>query len=82
LANLYAIVQRGTNKGIQIYPHRFANGKYRLAKDYDSRKKYIEVDLHEIPSCLERGLRLWMSNPGEKHPPGLVRRAAIHGFRS
>jgi len=81
VANLYAIVWRGDHRGIQTYPHKYANGKYRLAKDYDSRKNYIEVDLHEIPSCLERGLKVWMSNPKEKHPPGLVRRASIHGLK-
>ena len=81
MPQLYAIVRRGKNVGIRVEPHRYTNGKYRLAWNYEKRKEYIESDLSGIEPLLRRGMRLWMSNPREGHPPGLVLPGSIHGWR-
>jgi hypothetical protein len=81
MTTLFATVRWGKNTGIQVEPHRYANGKYRLAWNYEKRKQYIETDFVGIEPLLRRGMRLWMSNGREKHPPGLVLPKSIHGWK-
>ena len=74
---LYAEVLRGQNVGIRLTPHKYRNGKYRVA-----RKKggpYTDVDFDEIVSWIQRGHGVRMSNKQQKHPPGLISAESIKG---
>ena len=76
---LFAIVWRGKNIGLRLTPHKYKNGIYHVA-----RKKggpYFDVDLDEIPSWIERGYGLRMSNTSENHPPGLIMPQSIRGWK-
>ena len=74
-----AIVQRGQNRGIRVTPHKYANGKYHVAKKKEDLP--IEVDYGEIKSYLAKGYGVRMSNKLKKHPPGLFMSASIDGWR-
>jgi hypothetical protein len=76
---LSARVSRGQNTGILVTPHKYTNGKYRVAMRKEG--PYIEVDLDEIKSYLHRGYRVRMSNKLHKHPPGLISRESIDGWK-
>jgi hypothetical protein len=74
-----AIVQRGQNHGIPVTPHKYANGKYRVARKKEDRA--IEVDYDEIEAHIRRGYGVRMSNKLKKHPPGLFMPKSIEGWR-
>jgi len=77
MPHLYAIVERGQNRGIHVTPHKYANGKYHVAKKKGDRP--VEVDLDEIESYIKRGFGVRMSNKLKRHPPGLFRPISIRG---
>jgi hypothetical protein len=58
---IFAIVQRGQNRGIRVTPHKYANGKYHVAKKKEDLA--IEVDYHEIESYLKRGYKPALLRP-------------------
>jgi hypothetical protein len=76
---LYAEVKRGQNVGIRLTPHKYRNGKYRVA-----RKKggpYTDVGFEEIVSWIRRGYGVRMSNKLQEHPPGLIRAESVQGWK-
>ena len=77
MPNLYAIVEREQNTGIQVTPHKYSNGKYHVAKKKGD--KPVEVNLNEIESFVKRGFGVRMSNNSKRHPPGLFRAMSIRG---
>jgi hypothetical protein len=66
---LYSIVKRGKNKGIEVEPNAYMNGKYHVAKSKDDTQ--IPVDKDELPSYVQRGYGIRMGNKHMNHPPGL-----------
>jgi hypothetical protein len=78
-SSLSAIVQRGQNRGIRVTPHKYTDGKYRVAKKKEDRP--IKVDFDEIESYIRRGYGLRMSNRLKRHPPGLFMPKSIDGWR-
>lgn len=78
-SNLYAIVQRGQNLGIRVTPHKYADGKYHVARKKEDRP--IKVELAQIESYIRRGYGVRMSNRLERHPPGLFTPKSIEGWR-
>jgi hypothetical protein len=76
---LYAEVRRGKNTGIRVTPHKYRNGKYRVATKKE--EPYVEVDLDEIVSWIKRGYGVRMSSRLDRHPPGLIRPQSIRGWR-
>jgi hypothetical protein len=79
MLQLYAIVDRGQNKGIRVEPHKYRNGKYKVARRKDDRP--IQVELVEIESYIKRGYGVRMGNKLKRHPPGLFMPKSIHGWR-
>ena len=79
MPHLYAIVQRGQNKGIQVKPHKYLNWKYHVARKKEDRP--IEVDLDEIETYIKRGYGVRMSNRLQRHSPGLFMPKSIHGWQ-
>jgi hypothetical protein len=71
-------VGRGKNIGIRVTPHKYSNGKYRVAKWKEDWP--TEVDLGEIESFVHRHYGVRMSNRLEKHPPGLFMPRSIMGL--
>lgn len=75
---LYGIVKRGKNAGITVTPHRYANGKYKVAKRKEDTP--IEVDFREIADYIRQGYGVRMGNTSESHPPGLFMPPSIVGL--
>ncbi len=60
-----ALVSRGKNKGVEIYPCRHKDGMYVVSKTrYE--KDYVRVGtLEEVASYVEKGYSVRMNNPDE-----------------
>lgn len=78
-SKLYAIVQRGQNSGIRVEPHKYADGKYHVARKKEDRP--IKVDFEEIESYIRRDYGVRMGNRLMRHPPGLFMPKSIRGWR-
>jgi len=76
---LYAIVQRGQNRGTRFTPHRYADGKYHVARKKEATP--IKVDFDEIESYIRRGYGVRKGNKLERHPPGLFMPKSICGWK-
>jgi hypothetical protein len=74
---LYAFVKRGKNRGIIVTPHKYEDGKYRVAR----RKEdiHIAVDQNELKPAIARGLGIRMGNKQAGHSPGLFMPKSILG---
>jgi hypothetical protein len=75
---LYAVVWRGKNFGIRLTPHKYKDGTYHVAR---KKGEYIHVGFDEIIPRIRDGYGLRMSNPSEKHPPGLIMPQSIQGWK-
>jgi hypothetical protein len=69
MAEFYAIVWRGKDKGIEVTPHKYRNGLYQVKRRKRDRPTYVE--LHELAEYIEDGYGVRMGNRDERHPPGL-----------
>jgi hypothetical protein len=76
---LFAIVERGENKGIRVTPHKYKDGRYQIAKHRDG--PYLRVSYDEIVSRIRQGYGVRMSNKQEQHRPGLFKPQSIQGWR-
>jgi hypothetical protein len=79
MPSLYAIMQRGQNRGIQVTPHKYSNGKYHVTRKKEDRP--LEVNFGEIETYIKRGYGVRMSNRLRRHPPGLFMPDSIRGWR-
>jgi hypothetical protein len=79
MRRLYAIVDRGQNKGTRVEPHKYRNGKYKVARRKEDRP--IQVEFVEIESYIKRGYGVRMGNKLKRHPPGLFMPKSIQGWR-
>jgi hypothetical protein len=66
---LYSIVKRGRNKGIEVEPNVYLDGKYHVAKSKDGGPTPADKD--ELMSYVQRGYGIRMGNKQMHHPPGL-----------
>jgi hypothetical protein len=78
IGDLYAIIARGKNKGIKLYPHRHEDGMYVVSPTRFERD-YIRVpSKEELAEWLSKGYRLRMSNSAAGvSAPSLIRSASI-----
>jgi hypothetical protein len=74
---LHSVVKRGQNKGIIVKPHKYEDGRYRVAKKKEDIP--IHVSLDELESYVARGYGVRMGNKQMKHPPGLFMPNSILG---
>ena len=72
------MVKRGKHAGITVTPHRYANGKYHVAKRKEDAP--IEVDYGDIAAYVQRDYGVRMGNEDENHPPGLFMPRSILGL--
>jgi hypothetical protein len=73
---LFAIVSRGKNRGVRLFPHRFKDDRYHV--QLGKQGPYIPVsDLRDIPRYLANGYSLQMSG-GESL--SLIRPQSIRGW--
>jgi hypothetical protein len=71
-----AKIARGPEKGTVLEPHRYGHGKYIVSKTR-FKQDQIPVDYGEIPSQMERGLKVRMSDPVTRKGPRLIRPSSI-----
>lgn len=80
LMRLYAVVKRGRNAGIQIEPHKYSNGKYKVRKG-GRTNPYRDVDFDDLASLIRSGYGVRMSSKPHRHPPGLIQPESICGWK-
>ncbi|MGY4349725.1 hypothetical protein ACVWXM_006218 [Bradyrhizobium sp. GM7.3] len=76
--DLYAVIARGKNKGIKLYPHRHEDGMYVVSPTRFERD-YIRIPSKEgLVEWLSKGYRLRMSNSvAGVSAPSLIRPTSI-----
>jgi hypothetical protein len=78
IGDLYAVIARGKNKGLKLYPHRHEDGMYVVSPTRFERD-YVRVPSEEgLAEWLSKGYRLRMSNSAAGvSAPSLIRPASI-----
>jgi restriction system protein len=77
---LYAVVQRGRNKGIRVFPWPYDDGRFAVTKKKGEPYTFVDTE-RQIARYLALGYLLRMGNKREHHPPGLFSPESIHGWR-
>jgi hypothetical protein len=76
---LFATVTRGKRTGARLVPHRFRDNRYHV--QLGKAGPYIPVtDYRDIPSYLENGYSLQMSEGADRCAPTLIRPGSIRGW--
>jgi hypothetical protein len=77
---LFAIVRRGKNAGIKLYPHQFEDLRYGVS--LNQQGPYIPLsDPRDIPEYLANGYSLHMSNAAQGRKRTLIRPESINGWK-
>ena len=77
---LFAVVRRGKQSGIHLYPHRYKeDDRYHVS--LVRKGPHIPLaDDRDIPDYLANGYLLAMSNPEARYRPTLIRPSSIRGW--
>ena len=77
---LFATVTRGKRTGARLVPHRFRDDRYHV--QLGKSGPFIPVtDYRDIPSYLENGYSLLMSENAETGIPTAIRPSSIRGWK-
>ncbi len=77
---MFAIVSRGRNSGIRLFPHRYKDSRYHVSLGKEG--PYIPIsDDRDIPRYLANGYSLRMSNSAKSHNPSLISPESIQGWK-
>jgi hypothetical protein len=77
---LFAIVSRGKQAGVRLYPHQFEDSRFGVS--LTKQGPYIPLaDHRDIPEYLANGYSLHMSNLEEGRRPTLVKPELIQGWK-
>jgi hypothetical protein len=73
-------VSSGQNIGIQLTPHRFRDGAFRVSKAKEGPYFAVKDEL-AIETYLGHGCSLRMSNKRDRHSPSLIPPESIEGWK-
>jgi hypothetical protein len=78
---LFAIVRRGKNSGVRLFPHRYKeDGRFHVSLTREG--PHIPLfDDRDIPDYLANGYSLGMSNKSANYNPTLIKPDSIRGWK-